>query len=140
MTYQIATIATTIFAGVALILNYFLFKRGLEQQQANLLTELITKNLTFLEKQKEYEEKGRLGEFFVIFLNQLELIAYLINNNYIPFRMSNIYQGFIKGWHQRVLVDQKDKFKKYHIPQPEAFKEIKKLCKKYEEIEKINSK
>lgn len=135
MIYQIATIVTTILAGIALGLNYILFRKNLKHQQATLLAELVSKNLAFFEKQKEFEKAGKLGEFCVIFLNQLELIAYLINNEYIPLEMSQIYKALFQYWYDEVLMKQRDKLSKYHQDQPEAFKEIEKLCKKYKDCD-----
>ena len=133
MIVQWVAIASAIFAGIALLLNYFAFKKQQRNVQAGLLVEFSSRYLELVDKQKEYREKGKKGEYAVLFLNFLEWLAYTVNNKYLSFDLAEIYKGVIINWYEKVWIRQEENLSGYLEDQPNKFSELKKL---YEELTK----
>jgi hypothetical protein len=128
---QYVAIASAIFAGVGLFLNYFSFRRQQKNLQVNLLEDFASRYFSLIDKQEEYRKQNKIGQFSVLFLNHLEWFAYLVNNKHLPFRMAEIYQGIIINWYEKVLIKQKDVLKDYYEEQSKGFSELDKLYQKF---------
>ena len=135
MVTQYVAIAAAIFAGIALLFNYFAFRKQQKNIQVMLLREFVDKNVELLVKQKEYESKNKIGDFCVIFLGHLEWLAYLVNNKFIPLKMVDLYRGLIVNWYKKVRIDQKEVLADYMERQPRAFSELDEL---YEKLKNTN--
>ena len=130
MIIQWVAIASVIFAGIALLFNYFAFKKQQRNAQAILLVEFSSRYLELVDKQKEYREKDKRGEYAVLFLNFLEWFAYTVNNKYLSFEIAEIYQGIIVNWYEKVWIKQEENLSGYLEDQPYKFSELKKLYEK----------
>ncbi len=135
MIIQWIGIITATFAGIALVLNYFAFRKQQKNTQLMLLREFVAKNVDLLDKQKEYESQNKIGDFCVIFLGHLEWLAYLVNNKFIPLKMADLYRGLIVNWYKKVRIGQKEVLADYMEGQPQAFSELDEL---YEKLKSTN--
>jgi len=133
MIIQWVAIASSVFAGIALLFNAFIFQRQQRNSRVILLREFVAKNVDLLDKQKEYEEQGKIGDFCVIFLGHLEWLAYLVNHNFIKLKMADLYRGLVINWYEKVRIGQKNVLADYLEEQPLAFSELDRL---YEKLKK----
>jgi len=131
---QWVAIASSLFAGIALIFNYFAFRKQQKNVQVDLLANVTTRYLNLVSKQEEYREKGKQGEFAVLFLNFLEWFAFIVNNKYLPFKMAEIYQGVILNWYEKMWKKQESALLTYLEDQPNKFSELNKLYEKLKAI------
>lgn len=130
MIIQWIGIIAVIFAGIALLLNYFAFRQQQKNNQVMLLREFVAKNVDLLDKKREYESQNKIGDFFIIFLGHLEWLAYLVNKEFIPLKMADLYRGLIVNWYKKAYLDQKEVLADYMEGQPQAFSELGELYEK----------
>ena len=130
MIAQWVAIATAFFAGIALLFNYFAFRKQHKSAQIGLLVEFSSRYLELIDKQKEYREMDKQGEYAVLFLNFLEWFAFTVNNKYLPFDMAEVYKGIIVNWYEKVWIKQEKNLSGYLEDQPYKFSELKELYKK----------
>jgi len=129
MVTQYVAIAAAVFAGIALLFNYFAFRKQQKNTKVNLLADFSTRFFDLNHKQKDYVDKGKVGQFNVLFLNLLEWFAYLVNHKYLDFEMSEIYHGVIINWYNRVRLGQKEVLKGYYEDQKYKFSELDEFYK-----------
>jgi len=127
---QCIGIASAIFAGTGLLLNYCAFRKQQKNIQVNLLEVFSSRYLVLVDKREEYLRQNKIGQYQVLFLNHLEWFAYLVNHKYLPLEMAEIYQGIIVNWYDKVIVEQGHILKDYYEDQPKGFSEIEKLYRK----------
>lgn len=120
-------IVSALFAGIALILNFRVFKKQQKNIQVNLLADFSTRFFDLIDKQKEYVNEEKIGQFNVLFLNLLEWFTYLVNHGYLPFGMSEMYHGVIINWYNKVRKGQEELLKGYMEDQKYKFSELDKF-------------
>jgi len=130
MVTQYVAIAAAVFAGIALLFNYFAFRKQQRNTKVNLLADFSMRFFDIIHKQKDYVDKGKVGLFNVMFLNLLEWFAYLINHKYLDFGMSEIYHGVIINWYNKVRLGQEEVLKGYMEDQKYKFSELDEFYKK----------
>ena len=126
---QIA-ITQAIIAFIALLLNLIVFKNQKKTTRVTLLNEFSSRYFDIIDKQNEYSEGEKIGQFNVMFLNHLEWLAYLVNRRYLPLDMAEIYQGVIINWYEKVRIGQREVLSDYFENQPHEFKDLDILYKK----------
>ena len=129
MVTQYVAIAAAVFAGIALLFNYFAFRKQQKNTKVNLLADFSTRFFDLNDKQKDYIERRKVGNFNVLFLNLLEWFAYLVNHKYLDFEMSEIYHGVIINWYNRVRLGQEEALKGYYEDQKYKFTELDEFYK-----------
>lgn len=130
MTPESIAFTSAIVAFIALMLNFIVFKNQRKNTRVTLLNEFSSRYFDIIDKQKEYSEGEKIGQFNVMFLNHLEWLAYLINHNYLPLDMAEIYQGVIINWYEKVRIGQEEILSDYFEDQPLKFKDLDILYKK----------
>ncbi|MFH1071094.1 MAG: hypothetical protein V1794_15855 [Candidatus Glassbacteria bacterium] len=131
---QIATILAMAFAGWALLIGARAIKlqtKAIDLQrdatQLGLFSDFVKRIFDLEEKRNEYEKEGRIGEWCIQVLGNLEYFAYLANKEYLALELVKQYKGMIVEYHDNVLLKQKDTLAGYLKEDPEAFSELKKL-------------
>jgi len=130
MIIQYVTIASGVFAGIALFFNYFAFRKQQRNSNAILLSEFTSRYFSLIDQKKEYASGEKIGRFNIMFLNHLEWLAYMINHGYLPLDIAEIYQGVIINWYEKVRIGQEEVLSGYFEDQPNKFKDLDILYKK----------
>ncbi|MGR3309948.1 MAG: hypothetical protein ACUZ77_04160 [Candidatus Brocadiales bacterium] len=128
---QVFTVVSGLTAAVALIMNFFVFRSVQKNVEVQLLADCVDRVSVLLEKQKDYEKEKKQGNFCVLFLGQLEWLAYLVNKGHLPFaEVAILYRGLVVTWYEGFVIKERSVLSDYLEVQPEDFTELKILYQK----------
>ncbi len=140
MSAQIATILAMGFAGWMIWINAKAIRLQTEAidlqrkaTQISLFSDFGKQIFNLEEKRNEYKEKDRIIEWCIQVLMRLEYLAYLVNNDHLPFEMAEQYKGMIIEYYDNILIKEKKALAKFIKDEPEAFSELKKLYERFKQ-------